>query len=207
MSLGEEFAPGLRGWTRSYGEWKDPVSSFAVVRPDELVLIDPLLADESDWHAVGELARGRELHVVLTVHWHARSTAEVLGRHPGARVWVTSGGRAASSRRTTVTDVFSPGDPLPGGLLALAARPRGEVLLWDAESRALIAGDALVADLDPPGRLRLCKPSWLPASTSPAELRAALRPALDLPVKLVLPSHGPPIRRGAKAELARALAP
>lgn len=206
MTLGEELAPGLRAWTRHYEEWKDDVSSFAVERPGELALIDPLLVGEDDWRALAELAGGRDLHVLLTVHWHARSAAEVLARHPAARVWAHARARAAVARRAPVTDSFRPGDPLPAGLTALVARPRTEVVLWDPESQALIAGDALVADLDPPGRLRTCRAAWLPASTSLADLRAALRPALDLPVELVLPSHGPPIAADARKQLARALA-
>lgn len=206
MTLGQEVLPGLRAWARHYDEWRDEVSSFAVERPGELVLVDPLLGGEDDWRALAELARGRDLHVLLTVHWHARSTAEVLARHPTARVWANSRDRAAVARRTPVTDSFRPGDPLPGGLAALPARPRTEVLLWDPASRALLAGDALVTDLDPPGRLRTCRAAWLPSSTSLADLRQSLRPALDLPLAAVLLSHGPPILADARAQLARALA-
>lgn len=206
MSLGAELAPGLRAWTRNYDEWKDDVSCFAVERPDQLILIDPLLSGEDDWVALADLLGNRDLHVVLTVHWHARSSAEVRRRHSEARVWAHSRARAAVARRTPVTDTFAPGDPLPGGLVALLARPRTEVVLWDPGAKALIAGDALVSDLDPPGRLRTCRTAWLPASTSLADLRASLRPALDLPVEAVLPSHGPPVLSGAREALAHALA-
>jgi glyoxylase-like metal-dependent hydrolase (beta-lactamase superfamily II) len=205
VTLGNEIAPGLRAWTRRYDEWKDDVSCFAIERAGELTLIDPLLGGEEDRRALAELAAGRDLHVVLTVHWHARSAPQVLADHPDARVWANSRARAAVARRAPVTDVFRPGDPLPAGLIAIAARPRTEVVLWDPESRALLVGDALVAD-GPPAQLRTCKPSWLPASTSAAELREALRPLLDLPVELVLPSHGPPVLSDAKAQLVRALA-
>ncbi len=206
MSLGEEVVPGLRAWTRRYEEWKDDVSCFAVERPEELVLIDPLLVGEDDWRALAELLGGRRLHVILTVHWHARSSTEVIRHHPQARVWAHSRARAAVGRRAPVTDTFAPGDPLPGGLVALLARPRTEVILWDPQARALIAGDALVSDLDPPGHLRTCRAAWLPASTSLADLRASLRPALNLPVEMVLPSHGPPVLAGAQEALAQALA-
>jgi glyoxylase-like metal-dependent hydrolase (beta-lactamase superfamily II) len=205
VTLGTEIVPDLRAWTRHYDEWKDDVSCFAVERADQLVLIDPLLDGEGDRRALTELVAGRDLHVVLTVHWHVRSAREVLADHPGARVWANSRARAAVARRSPVTDLFRPGDPLPAGLVAISARPRTEVVLWDPESRAVIVGDALVAD-GPPAQLRTCKPSWLPASTNAAELREALRPLLDLPVELVLPSHGPPILSDAKAQLSRALA-
>jgi glyoxylase-like metal-dependent hydrolase (beta-lactamase superfamily II) len=204
--LGEELRPGLRTWTNYYGEWKDEVSSYAIARPGELVLIDPLLAEEQ-WAALEEDAAGRELHVLLTVHWHARSSAAVRARYPEARVWAHSRNRAAIGRRVEPTDVFAVGDELPGGVVALEARPRTEVLFWDASHGALIVGDALVGDGEHGAGLRTCKAWWLPQSTSLEDLRATLRPTLDLPVELVLVSHGAPIRSAAGAELSRALDP
>lgn len=204
--LGEELRPGLRTWTNYYGEWKDDVSSYAIVRPGELVLIDPLLAEEQ-WPALEEDAAGRDLHVLLTIHWHVRSSAEIRARFPAARVWAHSRDRAAIARRVEPTDVFAVGEELPGGVLALEARPRTEVLFWDEAHRALIVGDALVGDGDEGGGLRTCKAWWLPQSTSLEQLRATLRPTLDLPVELVLVSHGASIRAAAGAELSRALGP
>lgn len=197
--------PGLRTWTNYYGEWKDDVSSYAIARPGELVLIDPLLAKDQ-WPALEQDAEGRELHVLLTVHWHVRSSAEVRARFPEARVWAHSRNLATIARRVEPTDVFSVGDELPGGVVALEARPRTEVLFWNAAHRALIVGDALVGDGDE-GHLRTCKAWWLPRSTSIEELQATLRPTLDLPVELVLVSHGPSIYSAAGAELSRALGP
>jgi glyoxylase-like metal-dependent hydrolase (beta-lactamase superfamily II) len=202
--LGEELRSGLRTWTNHYDEWKDDVSSYAIARPGELVLIDPLLT-EGQWPALEEDAEGRELHVLLTVHWHARSSAEVRARFPAARVWAHSRNRAAIARRVEPTDVFAVGEELPGGVVALEARPRTEVLFWDPAHRALIVGDALVGDGPEGGGLRTCKGWWLPQSTSLEDLRAALRPTLDLPVELVLVSHGASIRSAAGAELFRAI--
>lgn len=204
--LGEELRPGLRAWTNYYAEWKDEVTSWAILAPGALVLVDPLL-EGGQWAELEKDARGRELHVVLTTHWHARSSAELRSRFPAARVWAHSRGRAAVARRVEPTDTFAVGEELPGRLLALAARPRTEVLLWDPEHRALIAGDALVGDEEEGGGLHTCKASWLPQSTNLTELRAALAPALDLPVELVLVGHGPSTRSAAGAELSRALDP
>jgi glyoxylase-like metal-dependent hydrolase (beta-lactamase superfamily II) len=204
--LGTELRPGLRAWTNYHDEWKDEVSSYAIERAGELVLVDPLLAGEQ-WSALEADAEGRELHVVLTVHWHVRSGAELRARFPQARVWAHSRDRAAIARRVEPTDVFALGDELPGGLRPLEARPRTEVLLWDEAHRALIVGDALVGGGEEGGGLRTCKAWWLPQSTGVEELKAALRPTLELPVELVLVSHGPSIQVAAGAELARALAP
>lgn len=203
-TLGDELAPGLRRWSAHHPEWKEDVGSIALVRPDELVLIDPLLG-EAQWPALTELAAARRPHVLLTVHWHARSAAEIAARLPGCRVWANSRGKAAMGRRVAVTDVFRAGDPLPAAIVAFQARPRSEVVFWDPRGRALILGDALLGDGEAGRGLRTCPAWWLPQSSSIADLRAALRPLLDLPVELVLPSHGAPILSSAGDELARVL--
>ena len=59
-----EIAPGLRRWTAWHEEWQEDVGSLAVDTEDGLVLIDPL-------DPPAEL--GEPTHVLITVHWHARS--------------------------------------------------------------------------------------------------------------------------------------
>ena len=203
--LGEELRPGLWRWTAHHQEWKKEVAAVAVVAGSELVLVDPLLAGDQ-WQQLEQAIVGRQLHVLLTIHWHARSAAEVAARFDGARVWAHSRNRAAVARRAPVTDVFRLGDPLPAGLVALEARPRSEVLFWEPRSRALIVGDALLGDGEKGDGLHTCPASWLPESTDLADLRSALRPALDLPIELLLPSHGAPVLTGAKQALAEATA-
>jgi glyoxylase-like metal-dependent hydrolase (beta-lactamase superfamily II) len=200
--IGEELRPGLWRWSGRYEEWKAEVASVAVATEEELVLIDPLLGG-GRWERLEAAVGERRLHVLLTIHWHARSAAEVADRFPGARVWAHSRNRAAVARRAPVSDVFRAGEELPAGLRALEARPRSEVLLWEPRSRALIAGDALLGDGEKGSGLRTCPASWLPESSSLGDLRASLRPALDLPVEIVLTSHGSPVLSGAREELAR----
>ncbi|HET9198873.1 MAG TPA: hypothetical protein VFN92_11545 [Solirubrobacterales bacterium] len=204
--LGEELRPGLWRWTAHHQEWKKEVASVAVTAADELVLVDPLLVGE-DWERLERGLGERQLHVLLTIHWHARSAAEVADRFPSARLWAHSRNRAAVERRAPVTDVFRLGDELPAGLVPLAARPRSEVLLWEPRSRALIVGDALLGDGERGAGLDTCPASWLPQSTDLEDLRAALGPALDLPVEMVLPSHGAPVLSGGRTALAQAATP
>ena len=49
-------------------------------------------------------------------------------------------------------------------------------------------------------QLRLCPERWL-GSASHADLRASLRPLLELPVERVLLSHGEPVLRAGKRAL------
>jgi glyoxylase-like metal-dependent hydrolase (beta-lactamase superfamily II) len=177
------------------------VASVAVTTEADVVLVDPLLSG-NQWEGLESGLGNRSLHVLLTIHWHARSAAEVASRFPGARVWAHSRNRAAIARRTPVTDVFRAGEPLPGGLLAIESQPRSEILLWDPRSRALIAGDALLGDGERGDGLHTCPASWLPESTDLTDLRQSLRPLLDLPIELILPSHGAPVLADAGRELA-----
>jgi glyoxylase-like metal-dependent hydrolase (beta-lactamase superfamily II) len=199
--LGDELRPGLWRWTAHHQEWKREVASVAVASETDLVLIDPLLAGDQ-WQQLEQRLGSRQLHVLLTIHWHARSAAEIAACFEGARIWAHSRNRAAVARRTPVTDVFRLGDELPVGLVALEARPRSEVLFWEPRSRALVVGDALLGDGEKGEGLHTCPGWWLPESTSLDDLRASLRPALDLPVELVLPSHGAPVMKDARKELA-----
>lgn len=202
--LGEELRPGLWRWTAHHEQWKQEVASVAVVTESETVLIDPLLAGDR-WDRLERSLGDRLLHVLLTIHWHARSAGEVAARFDGARIWANSRNRAAVARRAPVTDVFRTGEELPAGLVALEARPRSEVLFWEPRSRALIVGDALLGDGEKGSGLHTCPGWWLPASVDLPSLRRALRPALDLPVELVLPSHGAPVLSGAKRALDHAV--
>jgi glyoxylase-like metal-dependent hydrolase (beta-lactamase superfamily II) len=203
--LGEELRPGLWRWSAYHEEWKQEVAAVAVASEADLVLIDPLLVGDQ-WQQLEKELRGRQLHVLLTIHWHARSTAEVASRFTGARIWAHSRNRAAVARRAPVTDVFRVGDELPAGLVALEARPRSEVLFWEPRSKALIVGDALLGDGEKGKGLHTCPAWWLPESTSLDDLCASLRSALDLPVEMVLTSHGSPVLSEAGKELARVAA-
>jgi glyoxylase-like metal-dependent hydrolase (beta-lactamase superfamily II) len=202
--LGEELRPGLWRWTAHHPDWKREVAAFAVERKDEVVLIDPLLGGPQ-WGPLEAGLAERPVHVLLTIHWHARSAAAVAERFPGTRVWAHSRNRAAVARRAPVSDVFRAGDPLPAGLQAFEARPRSEVLYWEPSSRALIAGDALLGDGERGDGLHTCPASWLPQSTDPAELRAALRELERLPIELLLVSHGASVLSGGRAALDRLL--
>jgi glyoxylase-like metal-dependent hydrolase (beta-lactamase superfamily II) len=202
--LGEEIRPGLSRWTAHHGEWKKEVASFAVEAGSELALIDPLLSGDQ-WEELDAAVAGRQVHVLLTIHWHARSAADIATRFGGSRIWAHSRNRAAVTRRAPVTDVFRVGERLPAGLVALEARPRSEVLFWEPRSRALMAGDALLGDGERGAGLHTCPASWLPGTNKLEDLRLSLGPVLDLPVEIVLPSHGAPVLSGAAEALRQVL--
>ena len=159
-----EVAPGLRQWTAWHDEWKEDVGCLAVDTDDGLVLIDPL-----------DPPRGlrRPQHVLLTVHWHVRSTK---ARH----VWAHQRAiRLLANRGVEVSHPITAGDPLPGGIRAFETARPGEVVCWMPRQRALAVGDVLLgagakphATDDP---LRLCPERWLGGGATHDDLRESLR--------------------------------
>jgi glyoxylase-like metal-dependent hydrolase (beta-lactamase superfamily II) len=189
-------APGLRRWTAWHEEWKDEVASLAVDTDDGVVLIDPI--DPPRSAATAD-------HVLLTVFWHGRSTADLAG----ARVWASKRAvRRLRNRGVVVTEPVEGAD-LPGGIRAHLTARDAEVVYWLPQQKAVVVGDVLLGagakprPTDEP--LRLCPERWLDGASHEA-LRASLRPLLDLPVQRVLVSHGTPILRAGKRALANVLA-
>jgi len=138
----------------------------------------------------------RAEHVLVTVYWHGRSTRDV----DAGRVWAPSrSAQPLRNRGIRVTDVFRAGDELPGGIRAFQTARKAEVAYWLPEQGAVAVGDVLLGS-----PLRLCPESWLGKQTHD-DLRASLRPALELPVERVLVSHGEPVLRDGHAALAAVL--
>lgn len=203
-----QLAPGLWRWTGWHEEWQDEVGCVYLETGQDVCLFDPLLPPEEPerfWKALDrDVERaGGDVHVLVTVRFHARSAREIVARY-GARLWAPSRGRAAVERRVgPVTNPFRPGDPLPGGVEAFGTGKGSEVVYWIPEHRALVAGDVLLGDGS--GGVRLCPKSWLPSGIGHPELRLALQPLLELDVQRLIVSHGEPVLTGGRAALRAAL--
>ncbi len=193
----DELAPGLWRWTSlhpnaeedpkpgSPADWPPEVGSVAYVIDDALVLIDPLVADEV-WPLLDDLARDRRVLVLTTVQWHRRSREEIVERY---------GASTSRSRRN-----------LPSQVVPLPLQGAGETMFWLPDVSALVPGDRLLGDGK--GGLRVCPDSWLrylKGSIDGTRLRVLLQPLLDLPIELVLTSHGEPVLSRGREALKRAL--
>jgi glyoxylase-like metal-dependent hydrolase (beta-lactamase superfamily II) len=214
-----ELRPGLWRWTATHPdwtpddggqEWGEPeVASYALVESDTLVLIDPLVPahDEEDrfWRALDDDVRQHGApQVLLTVFWHARSAQSVLDRYDGARVFAPAARSEEARERVPSAQLYELGATLPGGIEAKGTIHRGEALLWIPEHRALAAGDILLGTRD--GGVRVCPDSWVGPGATGKMLREGVRHVLELPIELLLLTHGEPVLDDAHAKLASALA-
>jgi hypothetical protein len=188
-----EIAPGLHRWTTRHEEWDEEVASLAVETDDGLVLIDPLDPPR---------AVRKPSHVLLTVFWHFRGTAAVNAPETWADRRAV---RRLRNRGVEVTRPIDAGTALPAGIDAFTTARESELVYWLRTQKALVVGDVLLgagakprATDDP---LRLCPERWL-GKASHDDLRASLRPLLDLPVQRVLVSHGEPVLRAGRRALA-----
>jgi glyoxylase-like metal-dependent hydrolase (beta-lactamase superfamily II) len=197
-----ELRPGLWRWTAAHPEWEHAehwgpqVGSVYAELPDALVMVDPLVPqDEEDrfWEALDrDVERvGKPVHVLLTVHWHERSVAAVLDRY-----------------KATLWRPEEKGE-LPAGVHAEVVKGSDwvEALFFLEPHRALIAGDLLIGKAG--GGIEL-PVGWFPKGEqewAQQELKPELRKRLaELPVELIVVSHGEPVLEDGAAALERALA-
>jgi hypothetical protein len=202
VSALRELRPGLYRWTARHpdaeadpqagspADWGPEVGSVAYAARDALVLVDPLVrSDRSDLQEeLDELVRRHRKPVVIltTLQFHRRSREGLVARY------------GASTSRAKKA--------LPEGVETIQIRGAGETMVWLPEHGALIPGDRLLGGDS--GGLRVCPESWLrylPSKMTQTQLRKALRPLLELPVEMVLVSHGEPVLSGGREALAKAL--
>jgi glyoxylase-like metal-dependent hydrolase (beta-lactamase superfamily II) len=188
----EELRPGLWYWTAVHPTWyENVVGSYAWDAGSRLVLLDPL----SPPSLLDELGSGKEVATILTCDWHERSAPELVERL-GAAIHAPAGGDGGLE-----AELFEPGAALPGAIEAYRATHPGEVALWIADLDALVVGDALITR---EGRLEIPE-TWLPEGDSIADVQERLAPLLELPVELVLTTHGEPVRENGAESLRGAL--
>jgi glyoxylase-like metal-dependent hydrolase (beta-lactamase superfamily II) len=176
-------------WTPSDGGpdgWGPDVSSYAIDEGKRLLLVDPL----SPPSLVDELASGREPVVVLTCPWHRRDALAVVERL-GASVFVPPPDEGDPD--PVKGHVFEAGEKLPVGVEAFPGMLPNDLVLWIESRRALLTGDTLVDR----GKGLEFPVDWATEGAPPDQILESLRQLLELPVELVLPTHGAPTDRAA----------
>ena len=169
-------------WNARGAAWGRVVSSYAIEVDDELILFDPLAVP-------GELEE-RATAIVLTCPWHRRD-APSLAERLSLPIYVPP--PDPPDPDPVKGEVFRPGDRLPVGVEAFPGREPNDPVLWIESRQALVAGDSLIErdkGLEFPR-------DWAPEDASPDQLLESMQPLLELPVELVLPTHGEPTDRAA----------
>jgi glyoxylase-like metal-dependent hydrolase (beta-lactamase superfamily II) len=213
----EQIRPRLWRWTALHPDWTpdeggpdgwaQEVASYALVEDDTLVLFDPLVpADDEEpfWRALDDDVQHHGApQILLTVYWHARSAQQIVDRYPGARTYSAAAGAEHARERVAEAAGFEPGATPVAGVEARPTDDPEEVVFWIPSQRAVVAGDVLLGTED--GDVRVFPEAWLNQGTTIEQVRASLRPLLDLPVELVLLTHGEAVRDDALAALAAVL--
>ena len=187
-----ELQTGVWHWQAPHPDWKpgeewdQVVSSYAIDDGERLLLFDPLAPPTE----IDELAAGRETAIVLTCPWHVRD-ARSLAERLGAALYVPppDGG----DPNPVEGQVFAAGDRLPVGVEAFPGMEPNDLVLWVESRRALVAGDTLIDR----GHGLEFPADWANKGVPPEQILEALRPVLELPVELVLATHGGPSDRAA----------
>jgi hypothetical protein len=178
----QELRPGLWTWTGTHPDWTEKdewgpeVRSYAYDSGSCLVLFDPI----SPPTLLEGLVESQELSVLLTAEWHRRSADECVERF-GAHVQAsTEQAPADVERRVT----YYP----------------DEVAYWVPRHGALVVGDAFLGE----NGFKV-QDEWLPPGMTREEMHEGLRSLLELPVELVLVTHGEPVLENGREALRAAL--
>ena len=201
----QELRPGLTTWTALHPSWTpessgpdgwdEEVRWYAYDADDALLLFDPLAPTPE----IYGLADARPVVVLLTCHWHQRSSEELVERL-GATVFTPE---AKLDEVRAIAQPYRHGDTFPGGVEAVVGGYPEEVTLWIPACGALVIGDVFLGGAR---GFRVQPDSWLAEGVTHDGLREGLQPLLELPIELLLPTHGEPVVDDAKAVLERALA-
>jgi len=210
-----ELRAGIWHWQAPHPEWSadaawpQEVSSYALDDGARLLLFDPLAVPEE----ILALAADREPIVVLTAPWHERGT-KILVERFGLPVYTPPPDTAEDlMQKFGITaeqagdgspdlrwlkenggdaDTYLGGDSLSLGIEAFEGREHNDLVLWVGSAAAVISGDTLV-DFGRGFQVA----DWLRAGVTREEVKGRLRPLLERPVELVLPTHGAPTDRTA----------
>ncbi len=191
-----ELQSGLWWWEATHPEWTaddaatedwgPEVSSYAFDDGSRLLLIDPTDPPSP----VDDLAANRDVVIVLTCPWHERDTRKLVERFEAS---VFSPRLESTGDDRLAAQIFTMGDRLPVGVEAYPGMEPNDLVLWIESRQALVAGDTLIDR----GRGFEFPSDWANKGVPPDEILETLRPLLELPVELVLPTHGAPTDRAA----------
>lgn len=193
------FAPESFYWETFSDELKTTLSSAALRKEPEVVLIDPVpLTMAAMNKLVGHASRAFTL---LTNANHERAA---LAMRNNMRVPIWAHKDAKPDLELEPNDFFEDGDELPGGLKAIhvpGSSPSETAFYTPANGGIVFIGDALV-NLDPNNGMAFLPDKY---SRDPKQSRQSLRKLLKLEFEMMTFAHGQPIVKDARKRLATLL--
>jgi len=114
---------------------------------------------------------------------------EILDRYKGASLWAHEPAAEWIGERVRVTNTFTPGDDLPGGVEAVPMRRIEEVAYRLPDHDAVVVGDTILRHGD---RAELCPPTWVRQSETFDAAREAGRGLMTWRPSRLLLTHGGP---------------
>jgi glyoxylase-like metal-dependent hydrolase (beta-lactamase superfamily II) len=130
--------------------------------------------------------RERASAVVLTCPWHRRDAPQL-----GLPIYVPP--PDPPDLDPVRGEVFRGGDTLPFGVRAFKGFEPNDLVLYVESRRAVVVGDTLINR----GNGLEVHREWPGQGVAAAEVVHRLRPLLDLPVDVMLPTHADPADRAA----------
>jgi glyoxylase-like metal-dependent hydrolase (beta-lactamase superfamily II) len=212
-----ELRPGVWHWQAPHPgwsadePWEQNVSSYALDDGERLLLFDPIAPPGE----LEKLAGERNTAVVLTNPWHERDTRSLVDRlgtpvhtpRPESAqdlmdkygITAEQAGDGSPDLRWLLTGEageahwYSPDEGAPAGIEAFAGREPQDLVLWIEDYGTVICGDSFV-DF---GQGLEIPQQWLRETRPREQVVESLRPLLERPFELVLPTHGAPTDRAA----------
>ncbi|NQU10872.1 hypothetical protein HQ590_08785 [bacterium] len=191
----ERVTPHLYRWSSLHPQWKITFSSFALVTPDGVALVDPIKPSPAALKKIQAL--GRPLGIFLTSANHDRD-ADWFRRQFAVQIYAHE--KARSGCDTKLDVLVLDNEKLPGGLrvVALPGAGAGEIgLVSKLDGGLVILGDLLFNPQE--GGLAFLPEQYCEDGK---QTRRSARRLLDLNFRTLVVSHGEPLTTNAKRQVA-----
>jgi glyoxylase-like metal-dependent hydrolase (beta-lactamase superfamily II) len=177
------YRPGLFGWGRLSSKWGYDFNGTAIVTEDKVLVVDPVEPTLAELEAIKAL--GSRFEIILLNADHERYSAE-LSSALDSPVFVHAADRDGLQNPQALA--FDDGHEFAGGWIAIQLhghKTPGECALYNAESKTLLLGDAVIGD--PVSGLRFVPPQKLP---DPEQAMASINELLELRFDCLILSDG-----------------
>jgi glyoxylase-like metal-dependent hydrolase (beta-lactamase superfamily II) len=187
-----ETRPGVYFWQARHPDWEpndgwdELVTSYALDDGTGLLVIDPLTPPPD----LDALAAQRTVAVIVTSGWHRRDSDDFAERFSADLFVPPPDANHPEPGRGTI---YTGGTCPVAGVEAFTGLEDSELVLWVEHHGAVIAGDTLIDR----GAGLILPQDWALKRGDPVQIRTSLLPLLELPVEVVLPTHGLPTDRAA----------